>query len=71
MMSLAAISTDLLTHGLPPAMPVVPLVDRSPDAWTLRMPVMRAFPRLAIERDEEPIAEAHFDEEPERWDGMA
>jgi hypothetical protein len=66
-MSLAAIHTDLLTHGLPPVMPA----DRSPDAWSLRMPVMRAFPRLAVERDEEPLVEARFDEEPERWDGMA
>ena len=39
--------------------------------WGLRMPVMRAFPRLAVEPVDEPAAEARWDEEPERWDGMA
>jgi len=66
-MSLAAMQHDLLTHSLPPPIPA----DR-PDAWTRpHLPVMRSFPRLAVERDEEPGAEARFDEEPERWDGMA
>jgi len=52
---------------------VMPL-DREPDAWTVRMPivpVMRSFPRLAVEPDEQQLVEARFDEEPERWDGMA
>jgi hypothetical protein len=66
-MSLAAIQHDLFTRDYPPVMPD----DRSPDTWGLRMPVMRAFPRLAVERAEEPVLEARFDEEPERWDGMA
>jgi hypothetical protein len=67
-MSLAAFRHDLLTHRppLPPPMP-----DRAPDAWSTRMPIMRSFPRLAIERDEQSVVESRFDEEPERWDGMA
>ena len=39
--------------------------------WTARLPVMRSFPRLAVERAEESLLEARWDEEPERWDGMA
>lgn len=65
-MSLAAIHHDLLTHSLPPVMPA-----DCPDTWALRMPVMRSFPRLAVEPKEEPAVEARLDEEPERWDGMA
>ena len=64
------IPVEMLTHCPPPVM----LLDREPDAWTVRMPivpVMRSFPRLAVEREEEPVVEARFDEEPERWDGMA
>ena len=69
-MSFAAMPVEMLTHCPPPVMPL----DREPDAWTVRMPivpVMRSFPRLAVERAEEPVVEARFDEEPERWDGMA
>lgn len=65
-MSLAAMHHDLLAHSLPPAMPV-----DCPDTWGLRRPVMRSFPRLAVEQDEVPLPEARFEEEPERWDGMA
>ncbi|MGB7156459.1 MAG: hypothetical protein WBD40_00250 [Tepidisphaeraceae bacterium] len=65
-MSLAAMHHDLLTHDRPPGMPT----ERT-DAWALRMPVMRAFPRLAVERVDEPVIEARWEEEPERWDGMA
>ena len=39
--------------------------------WRARLPVMRAFPRLAVEQIDEPLVEARWDEEPERWDGMA
>jgi hypothetical protein len=39
--------------------------------WGMRLPVMRAFPRLAVEQVDEPLVEARWDEEPERWDGMA
>ena len=69
-MSFAAMPVEMLTHCPPPVMPL----DREPDAWTVLMPivpVMRSFPRLAVERGEEPVVEARFDEEPERWDGMA
>ena len=66
-MSIAAICHDVLTHHCPAGMPV----DRQPQSWSLRIPVMRAFPRLAVERVEAPLVEARFDEEPERWDGMA
>ena len=71
-MSFAAIPVEMLTHCPPPipAMPEMP-VNRAPDAWTVRRSVMRSFPRLAVERSEEPVVEARFDEEPERWDGMA
>jgi hypothetical protein len=74
-MSLAAFHHDLLTHRPPPPMPPTP-ADREADAWTARMPaaavpIMRSFPRLAVERDEEALVESTFDEEPERWDGMA
>jgi hypothetical protein len=68
-MSLAAFHHDLLTHR-PPPMPPMP-ADRETDAWTVRMPVMRSFPRLAVERDEQALVESRLDEEPERWDGMA
>ena len=72
-MSFAAMPVEMLTH-CPPPLPIPVDVDREPDAWTVRMPivpVMRSFPRLAVEPDEQQLVEARFDEEPERWDGMA
>jgi len=72
-MSFAAMPVETLTH-CPPPFPIPSDAEREPDVWTARMPivpVMRSFPRLAVERAEEPVVEARFDEEPERWDGMA
>ena len=44
---------------------------QSDQRWSDRMPVMRAFPRLAVEVADGPVVDARWDEEPERWDGMA
>ena len=61
-----AVRQEILFNDAPPVMPA----ERGME-WPMRRPVMRAFPRLAVEHDEEPRVEARFDEEPERWDGMA
>ncbi len=60
-----AVRHEALSNEISPVM----LPDRMTD-WGTRLPIMRAFPRLAIERIESPV-EARWDEEPERWDGMA
>jgi hypothetical protein len=65
MVALAA-RHEMLSNDLPPVMPA-----ESRYEWGTRRPVMRAFPRLAAERVEEPTVEAQWHEEPERWDGMA
>lgn len=65
MVAIAVPEEELFTDA-PSVMPAERGID-----WPLLRPVMRAFPRLAVERDEEPRIEARFDEEPERWDGMA
>ena len=61
-----AVRQEILFNDAPPVMSA----ERGME-WPMRRPVMRAFPRLAVEHDEEPRVEARFDEEPERWDGMA
>ena len=61
-----AVRQEMLFNDAPPVMPV----DHGPK-WGMRLPVMRAFPRLAVEQIDEPVGEARWDEEPERWDGMA
>jgi hypothetical protein len=57
-----AVRCKALSNDLKPVMPA---------EWGKRFPVIRIFPRLAVERIEPPKAEARWDEEPERWDGMA
>ena len=61
-----AVPQETLFNDAPPVMPA----ERGME-WAMRKPVMRAFPRLALECDEQPRIEARIDEEPERWDGMA
>ena len=61
-----AVRHEALSNDLPPG-----AATQSRRAWELRMPVMRAFPRLAVEPVDQPAIEARWDEEPERWDGMA
>ena len=61
-----AVRHEVLSNDLPPGVPT-----QSRHGWGLRTPVMRAFPRLAVEPVDEPAVEARWDEEPERWDGMA
>ena len=66
MVALAVRAETSLFDGVPPVLP------GTCDAeWTVRLPVMRSFPRLAVEPSEEPVLEARFEEDPERWDGMA
>ena len=65
MVALAA-RHETSSNDYPPAIPAPSRHD-----WTARLPVMRAFPRLAVERAEEPTVDAQWHEEPERWDGMA
>jgi hypothetical protein len=66
MVALAVRAETSLFDGLPPVHP-----GTCDTEWAARLPVMRSFPRLAVERDEEPVVEARFEEDPERWDGMA
>jgi hypothetical protein len=61
-----AVRQEMLFNDAPPVMPAERGIE-----WSIRGPVMRAFPRLAVEHDEERPIEGRFDEEPERWDGMA
>lgn len=61
-----AVRQEILSNDLPPTLPPEPGQE-----WGMRLPVMRAFPRLAVEPIEAPIYEARWEEEPERWDGMA
>ena len=60
-----AVRQEMLFNEAPPVMPA------NRQEWGARLPVMRAFPRLAVEQIDEPLVEARWDEEPERWDGMA
>ena len=60
-----AFHPEAFTNDLP-GVPTQPRAE-----WGTRLPVMRAFPRLAAERVEEPTVEAQWHEDPERWDGMA
>ena len=61
-----AVRHETLFNDAPPVMP-----SSRAKEWDARLPVMREFPRLAVEPTDEPVIEARWDEEPERWDGMA
>ena len=61
-----AVRQEMLFNEAPPVMPA-----NREHEWGMRLPVMRAFPRLAVDQIDEPLVEARWDEEPERWDGMA
>ena len=60
-----AVRQETLFNQVPPVMP------SNREQWGMRLPVIRAFPRLAVDQIDEPLVEARWDEEPERWDGMA
>ncbi|HEV2295983.1 MAG TPA: hypothetical protein VGR35_19210 [Tepidisphaeraceae bacterium] len=59
-------SSNMRSSDAPSAMP-----GEEGSCWGMRVAVMRHFPRLAVEPTEEPTVDARWDEEPERWDGMA
>lgn len=61
-----AVRSEAASNSRPPAMSVDRVVERG-----MRLPVMRAFPRLAVDRAESVAIDFGRDEEPERWDGMA